>query len=344
VAIWLVRAGEHGEREEEAIQKGLAIIGWENLSDLSAVKEREDLAQLMRDTYPDELPKRLINWTGQVWAFRDRIQLNDLVVLPLKTRSAIAIGQVTGPYQYTSDGEEGYHSRSVKWLKTDFPRSPSLFGQDLLYSLGAFMTVCQIQRNNAEKRIRAIVEGKAIVVPPDLATTEGPEDEADLPADIALYAEDRIRDHIEQKFKGHGLARLVDAVLKATGYTTIVSPPGPDGGVDIVAGRGPMGFDPPRLCVQVKSSSGPVNVEILQRLHGSMKKVSAGQALLVSWGGFNSKVPTEARDQFFSVRLWDSGDLIQAVLDNYEKLSPEIQAELPLKRVWVLVQNAPELA
>ncbi len=75
-----------------------------------------------------------------------------------------------------------------------------------------------------------------------------------------------------------------------------------------------------------------------------MKKVMAVQGLFVSWGGFNSKIPAEARDQFFSVRLWDSGDLITALLDNYEKLSPEIQAELPLKKVWILVQNAPEVA
>jgi restriction system protein len=73
--------------------------------------------------------------------------------------------------------------------------------------------------------------------------------------------------------------------MKATGYTTAVSPPGPDGRIDIVAGRGPMGFDPPRLCVQVKSGSGPVNVEIIQRLHGSMKTVGADQGLLIAWGG-----------------------------------------------------------
>lgn len=344
MAIWLVRAGEHGEREEAALQKGLAIIGWEELPDLTALKTREDLTQLIKDTYSNESSKRLINWTGQLWAFRDRIQLNDLVVLPLKTRSAIAIGRVTGPYRYEADGKDGFHTRGVKWLKTDFPRSPSIFGQDLLYSFGAFMTVCQIQRNNAEKRIKAIVEGKTVVTSASKTSPEDADDETTLPTDIKQYAEDRIREHIEQKFKGHALARLIDAVLKATGYTTIVSPPGPDGGVDIVAGRGPMGFDPPRLCVQVKSSSGAVNVEVLQRLHGSMKKVSADQGLLVSWGGFNSKIPAEARDQFFSVRLWDSGDLITALLDNYEKLSPEIQAELPLKKVWILVQNAPEVA
>lgn len=66
-------------------------------------------------------------------------------------------------------------------------------------------------------------------------------------------------------------------------------------------------------------------------------EVNAEQGLIVSWGGFNSKVPSEARDQFFSIRLWDSGDLIQAVLDNYGRLAREIQAELPLKQIWVLM-------
>ena len=43
---------------------------------------------------------------------------------------------------------------------------------------------------------------------------------------------------------GHGLATLVNAILEAQGDTTHQSPEGPDKGVDIVAGRGPMGFYP----------------------------------------------------------------------------------------------------
>ncbi len=337
MAIWVVRAGQHGEGEETALEKSMAIIGWEELPDLTPIKTREALAQLLKETYPDEGPKKLSNWCGQLWAFRERIQKDDLVVLPLKRRSAIAIGRVTGGYSYQAQATDGFHTRPVKWLKTDIPRSA--FDQDLLYSFGAFMTVCQVSRNNAETRIKAVLEGKKPPASiPDPSEADQAEIEEPVPTDITQYAEDRIREFIEQKFKGHGLSRLVDAVLRATGYTTAVSPPGPDGGVDIVAGRGPMGFDPPRLCVQVKSSSGPVNPEIIQRLHGSMKGVSAEQGLLISWGGFNSKVPTEKRSQFFSIRLWDSGDLIQALLENYEKLSPDIQAELPLKRIWVLVQ------
>ena len=331
MAIWLVRAGGHGEREEAALEKGMVVLGWDDLPDLSAIKSREALAQLLKDTYPDEGPNKLSNWNGQLWAFRERIQKDDLVILPLKRRSAIAIGRIAGAYSYQAGGTDGYHKRPVKWLRTDIPRTA--FDQDLLYSFGAFMTVCQISRNNAELRIKAVLEGKKVSGDGDQIDADGP-----VPTDIPQYAEDRIRTFVEQRFKGHGLARLVDAVLRATGYTTAVSPPGPDGGVDIVAGRGPMGFDPPRLCVQVKSSNGPANVEVIQRLHGSMKSVGADQGLLISWGGFNAKVPIEQRNQFFSIRLWDSGALIQALLENYEKLSPDIQAELPLKQIWVLVE------
>lgn len=63
--------------------------------------------------------------------------------------------------------------------------------------------------------------------------------------------------------------------------------------------RGSMGFDPPSLCVQVKLGSGPVNVGVIQRLHGSMKQVGADQGPLIAWGGFNAKVPAEERNQFF---------------------------------------------
>ena len=99
-------------------------------------------------------------------------------------------------------------------------------------------------------------------------------------------AHQQIAREIERHFTGHDLARLVGAVLEAEGYRTEVSPPGPDGGVDILAGRGPLGFEEPRLCVQVKSSSGHTEVPVLRALQGSMQTFSASQGMLVCWGGF----------------------------------------------------------
>jgi hypothetical protein len=92
----------------------------------------------------------------------------------------------------------------------------------------AVLPFCQIQRNNAEKRIRAIVEGKALPAASDLTMIESPEDETNLPADITLYAEDRIRDYIEQKFKGHGLA-MADLWLANCYFASLSRPKMPSG-------------------------------------------------------------------------------------------------------------------
>ena len=54
-------------------------------------------------------------------------------------------------------------------------------------------------------------------------------------------------------------------------------------------------------------------------------------------GGFNKVVLTEARTGHFSVRLWDSGELVETIYRTYERLPAEVQADLPLKRSWLLV-------
>jgi restriction system protein len=47
-----------------------------------------------------------------------------------------------------------------------------------------------------------------------------------------------------------------------------------------------MGFDPPHLCVQVKSSDSPGDISLLRELIGTMKTKNADRGLFISWGGF----------------------------------------------------------
>lgn len=95
--------------------------------------------------------------------------------------------------------------------------------------------------------------------------------------------------------------------------------------------------DEPSLCVQVKSSSESSDVNVFRALKGTMQTFSARQGLLVSWGGFTRATKAEARQSFFGVRLWSANELVEAIYRSYERLPEEIQAELPLKRVWTLV-------
>lgn len=128
-------------------------------------------------------------------------------------------------------------------------------------------------------------------------------------------------------------------MLKAQGYITNQSPPGLDGGIDILAASGPLGFDKPRVCVQSKSSSSPIAVKVIRELQGVMSKVRADQGLLVSWGGFTSNAMKETRDAFFSIRLWDQGDLLEEVFGYYDRFDDEVKAELPLKKIWCLISE-----
>lgn len=337
---WLVRAGKHGENELLALDENAVVIGWGDLPDLDDVKTKDELVEVYRATYPDAGEKRLLNHVGQVWAFRDTISVGDLAVLPLKSRPVVAIGRFVGPYTYRPEfPRNARHTRPVEWLMSDVPRTA--IGQDLLYTLGAFLTVCEVRRNEGAARISALAAGHpdpGMAIPTSASRPiEAPDDTiADGNIDVERYAADTINAFIAQHFAGHGLARLVEAVFRARGMVTWLAPAGPDGGIDVLVGSGPLGMDNPRICVQVKSQQSPVDVRVVRELQGVVGRVGASQGLLVAWGGVNKPTERELRNEFFQVRVWDADDLVRELTSVYDSLPEEIQTELPLKRVWAL--------
>jgi restriction system protein len=342
VRSWLVRAGRHGEREQFAVDHGFAVVGWHEIGDLSSIASRDEMVEAVREAHVDAAEKKVINHAAQLWAFVNRIEEGDIVVLPLKAAPALAIGRVTGPYRFEPDNPaDARHVRPVEWVRTDVPRSA--IGQDLLHSLGAFLTVCEIKRNSATVRLSgAMTTGKdpgaaAFVSTNGAGAVEAELDDESAPVDIEQLARDRMRAFIAEKFTGHDLARLVDAVLRAQGFVTYRSPAGPDGGVDVLAGAGPLGTESPRICVQVKAGDSPVDVKVVRELHGVLSTVNADQALLVAWAGLNKAADAEARAQWFRMRVWTADDVIESVTSVYDRLPDELQAELPLKRIWTVV-------
>jgi restriction system protein len=341
--LWLVRLGKNGEFEADAIDKSLLSIGFNMTQDLSAAKDRDAVLAIIRTVFPDAKPGRQANFAAQVNQFVNVMAVGDLVVSPLKTLSTIGISEVTGPYQQL---DNGHPARPVQWLKTDISRDA--FRQDLLYSFGAIMTVCEVQRNNALNRVLAVIKtgkdpGDGSV--PDLTNinkTAPATSEADQTVNLERIARDQIERRISSVFTGHGFTNLIAAILSAQGYVTNVSPAGPDSGIDIVAGRGALGFESPRLVVQVKSGDIVADQPTLQSLIGCVQDAHADQGLLVSWSGFKPTVRRRLNELYFRVRLWGRDEIVNALLSVYDKLPEEIRAELPLRRTWTLVPEDEE--
>jgi restriction system protein len=341
--LWLVRLGKHGEQESHALDTGELVLGFE-AGDLGSAKDRDAVLKVVEKAWPDEKHKTQLNFAAQLNQFCNMIQNGDLVVVPLKTAAKIAIGEITGPYKPTADGRP---IRPVRWLKPDIPRE--VFRQDLLYSFGAFMTVCEISRNDALQRVEAILKTgrdpgyeSGIAVPthapasPDTPTAE----EAEV--DLDEIAKDQIERRVASAFTGHDFTRLVAEILKAQGYVVNVSPPGPDQGIDIVAGRGGLGFEGPKLVVQVKSGNVVADQPTLQALIGAVQDTHADQGLLVCWGGFKKPVEQRRNELFFRIRLWGRAEILDALFEVYDRLPEQFRAELPLRRTWMLVPDDEE--
>jgi len=161
VRAWTVRGGENGEREQAALDEGLIILGWDELGkNLSHAESSGDLRALLHVAYPADGPRTIDNWASQLWQFVRVMEIGDLVVMPQKHKSVIAIGRVTAEYQYRSDAPpESRHVRQVTWLKRNIERA-ALRG-DLRDSMGSVRTVSELSRRDAAKRVQSLVDSGA---------------------------------------------------------------------------------------------------------------------------------------------------------------------------------------
>lgn len=347
-SVWVVRAGRSGEHEQWNIEHSRATIGWRELGDLTACTSKDELWALVRATFPDFSPNKIGNNAGQLWAFRSLIAPGDLVVMPLKTRQGyFQFGRCTGGYGYDPGTDPGRrHYVRVEWQPD--PVARTVLKPDLLAKVNAAMTVFSPSLNRAAARLELVAAGhqdpgieaggKPVVptaAPVPDAVSAGEEVTDPAPAPTLEAIRDRIRVRLAQDFREHELTRLVADILTAMGFSCEVSPPGADGGIDIRAGRGPLGLDSLTI-VEVKSEPGPVGVTVLSRLHSAMGRTGASQGLLVAMGGLNGPAKKEHENLRSSIQIWDSEKLLDHLFDTYPQLSEATRAALPLRQTWVL--------
>lgn len=56
----------------------------------------------------------------------------------------------------------------------------------------------------------------------------------------------------------------------------------------------------------------------------------------MAWGGLSKPAQEKLKSSQLRVRVWQSADVVDVVLANYERLDEGIRSQLPLKRMWML--------
>lgn len=148
-------------------------------------------------------------------------------------------------------------------------------------------------------------------------------------------AQTEIEDHINE-LGAYDFQKLVAELLVAMGYhVPFVSPQGPDGGIDVVAYKDPLGTTTPRIRVQVKHRNQKVTVNEVRELEGVLRR-EGDIGLIVSSGGFTAEAEREIRSSSKHIETMDLARLIKLWQENYDRVKESGKRLLPLVRLFFL--------
>lgn len=324
ITVWGIHAGNEGQASSLFIKKSVIAIGWKEMGNLAEIKpDRETFKARVAEVYPNFKPGAIPVYGGLLFRFVHEMQIGDLVVYPAKHERAVYIGVVDGEYKYSPNLDATYcNTRSVKWGK---PLPRTTFTQGALFEIGSAVTLFQV-KNYSDEYIAAH-EGKPA---PELKGED--ETVAYVAAEIEQNTRDFIIKRLSQQLKGHPFSHFVAHLLEKMGYQTRVSPEGPDGGIDIIAHKDELGFEPPIIKVQVKSNDGSIGDPTVSSLYG---KIGADEfGLFVTLGTFTKQAVNFATSKS-NLRLIDGEELVNLVLEHYEEFDSRYKGLLPLQKVYI---------
>ncbi len=323
VAVW----GIHMEWDNGRLSPDMKdiAIGWHEMGDLSKLPEkREAFKRAFAATFPTGKPGAIPVKAGVLYRFRWEMKIGDVVIYPSKADKVINIGLVSSDYTFSPVGNgEHPNRRSVSW-KVHAPRGQ--FSQGALYEIGSAITLFQVNNNTEE--FLAALSGTPLA-PAEI------EADAKAATDIATQTEDSVEDFIIKRLKnGITPAQFEDFVaglLRCMGYYARVTQFSGDGGVDIIAHKDELGFEPPLIKAQCKQTFSTIGGPAVQQLLGAIQEKEF--ALFVTLGDYSADA-RKIEGSKSNIRLLRGTDLVHLIFSNYERLEPQFKAMLPLKKTY----------
>ncbi len=325
--IWGIHIGI--APKEDPIAGNFIGIGWDEIGDLNLIgSNREEFKRVFKETYPDEKQGAIPVKAGVLFRFSNEMQIGDYVIYPSKQDRIVHIGIIESEYSF-NNSKNYSHRRKVRWLHKK-PRA--YFSQPALNEIGSAITLFKIS-NNWDEFI-AFAKAKDF----DSDSIAAIDDET--VEQTALITEDETRDYIvkrlHKELSPEEFEYFVRDLLIAMGYFARItkhnSQKSGDGGVDIIASKDELGFEPPVMKVECKRILDNRGRPEIQKLIGTLEGNEVG--LFVTLGGFTSEARILERSKP-NIRLIDSEELATLVIEHYENLNAKYRNLIPLKRIYI---------
>lgn len=323
---WMVRAGEGGFLFDDFKSQGIVAIGWEEMDDMSGMLSRADFQKAAAEAHPHVSAGTLSSYAGQTYRFVREMKVGDHVVTYNPSTRSYLLGTVAGNYEYVPAGTNGYpNRRRVQW-RGSIDRDGLTVGAR--NSLGSISTLFQLTLEVGQELERQAAQpASAVAPPPEVTAVQVSEQYKDIQNQALEFIKDRVN-----ALDWSDMQELVAGLLRAMGYKTRISPSGSDRGKDIVASRDGLGFEDPRIVVEVKHRAAAMGSQEIRSFLGGPHERDKG--LYVSTGGFTKDARYEAERGRIPVTLMDLDDLVKTLLEHYEQADSQTQRLVPLRKLY----------
>lgn len=327
--MWMVRAGKNAVLIDDFKEKNLVAIGWD-LGNLKG-KSKEEIKHIVFEKFPYNNKNQNAIIASQVYKFASDVKIGDYVLSYNPSTRNYLLGEITSGYIYSDvlskyfEDDDYSDVRNVKWID-EIPRDK--LKVQTKNTLGAISTLFYINEN-AQKDILNIHKGESIEEEEDDESEN--EDVSILMDEIEDKSKEFIKDMVNS-LDAYEMQDLVAALLRAMGYKTIVSPPGPDRGKDIIASPDGLGLEDPVIVVEVKHRNNPMSSQHIRSFKGALKKTNKG--IYVSTGGFSTDAKYEAERSEIPIILMDLDSLVKFIMQYYDNFDGDGRSLLPLKKIY----------
>ena len=331
--MWVVRAERGGIFADYFLSNGVATIGWGEVGPIHDSDSNEDIVQRCVAAYPGDS-----NGGHRVRRFVRDMAVGDAVVTYNNDNRIYSVGLIKSQAEHGALVHGGQHSGYTRKVEWKYEVSRDLLSPDARNRLGSLLTLFRV-RNTTSQELRLLCTGSENAgTPADEPTMS----KSDSYGDEVLDNNDLFNDYIAKsdQFVEDAIAKLgpfqlqdlMAGILRAMGYRTTVSKPGPDRGVDIFASPDGLGLEEPRIFVEVKHRAGAMGPQDIRTFTGGRN--SGDRCLYLSTGGFTKEARYEAERSRMPLTLIAMPDLRELLVSIYEGLDPATRALVPMRKVY----------
>lgn len=112
---WIYSPGHNAEMWNECLEKGIMLLGYDEIGDLEQFEDSNDIFSKLKEVYNKENP---MNDKCALDDFKNGIQPGDIIIVKKGVYKLLGYGEVISDYYYDKNRKTYNHVRTINWIKT----------------------------------------------------------------------------------------------------------------------------------------------------------------------------------------------------------------------------------